>query len=252
LNYTPSSPYHISIILLDYFLSNIIISHCNDMLVLVISLLGLELLLTSTAVAFISRGSPICFAFLPVMVLATYRVIVVCSSGQLESPIARAVLGSGSVYRIIHYIAIVLLDGWTFEGPTSSLGGLVPITETCEIKVPWSWKSIGDRFRYGVRVSTTTRFSTTRWSIRYIPPFNSAKHGYVPSRSEFLWRSLIRVGILGCFLGLTGKFAQEFWKENAIMFAETRVPFFSRMQRSLWSNWVLELWAFLLIGRSST
>jgi hypothetical protein len=201
------------------------------MLAFVIGLLGLELLLTSTAVAFISQGSLIRLAFLPAMVLATYRVMVICSSGQLESPIARAVLGSGSVYRIIHYIGIVLLNGWTFEGPASSLGGLVPTTESCEIKAPWTWKSIGERLRYGVRVSTTTRFSTTRWSVRYIPPFNSAKPGYVPTRSEFLWRSLIRVGILGCFLGLTGKFAQEFWKENAIIFSAARVPIFSRIAK---------------------
>ncbi|WQF80832.1 Putative Wax synthase domain-containing protein [Colletotrichum destructivum] len=201
------------------------------MLAFVVGLLGLELFLTSVAVSFTSRDSLIRFAILPVIVLATYQVMAICASGKLASSVARAVLGSGSVYRVIHYVGIVLLDGWTFnaKGPTSSLGGLVPAAEPSEKTVHWSWGSIGERLRFGIRVSTTTRFSTTRWSVRYVPPFDNAKPGFVPSRSEFLWRRPVQVGVLGCMLSVTGWFAQKLFREQATMFWKRHIPIFSRI-----------------------
>ncbi|KAJ0160658.1 hypothetical protein CTA2_7577, partial [Colletotrichum tanaceti] len=123
------------------------------MLFSVIGLLVLELLLTTTAVAFTHRNSLIRLALLPVMVAATYKVMIICVSGQIESPIGRAILGSGSVYRIIHYVAIVVIDRWSFEpkGPTSSLGGLTPASEIIGQKRAWSWGELAQRFQFGVR-----------------------------------------------------------------------------------------------------
>ncbi|EXM14185.1 hypothetical protein FOTG_17411 [Fusarium oxysporum f. sp. vasinfectum 25433] len=204
------------------------------MLALVISLLGIELLLTSTAVAFSNEDSLIRLGFLPLMGIATYKIMIICANGQLESPIAHAVLGSGSVYRIIHYVAIVLLDRWSFEakGPTSSLGGLEPASDMAreDLEFSWSLKDLEERIRFGIRVSTTTRFSTTKWSIKYVPQFDDNKPGLVPARLEFLWRTFIRVGSLGCCLGLLGTFAQNFWKHNASMFSQEYVPVYSRLQ----------------------
>ncbi|KXS94515.1 hypothetical protein AC578_3187 [Pseudocercospora eumusae] len=201
------------------------------MLILMISLLVLQLLLTSTAVGFTSQSSVLRLALLPVMVLVTWNVLTICTKPHAIHVSARTILGAGSVYRIIHYIAVALLDCWTYEaqGPTSSLGGLEPVLVNVTPQSTLSWDHFGQRIRFGARISTTTRFPTTRWRVKNVPPFSRSNPDHVPSKHEFVWHGAIQIIRLACVLGVATPFSQWLFRTRAHLFSPSHVPLFARI-----------------------
>ena len=200
-------------------------------------LIGLQLATTSTVIAFTSQHSLLRPSALPLVLLSVYAQLSCLE--QIQYPVGRAFLGAASVFLVILYIDLALLSQWTYDakGPTSSMGGLSPVDSNSS-KPKWdisnrksslgTIKAILDRLRFGFDISLQSRFPGTKWPVKNIPPFSRRDPGYIPSKAEFLLRSLLKCLIYVLILHLSSHLGNP--DENPILFSSDRIPFFRRLR----------------------
>ena len=153
-----------------------------------LGLVGLQLTITRIVIGFVSSGPLLRPAALPLMMLSTYTQL---SHVEIQHPIGRAFLGAASVFLVILYIDVALLSQWTFDarGPTSALGGLAAVdskhskleTDTDSRNAREIIGEFLERLRYGFGISLQSRFPSTQWQVKNVPPFSRKHPNYVPN-----------------------------------------------------------------------
>ncbi|KAI4185319.1 MAG: hypothetical protein L6R41_004206 [Letrouitia leprolyta] len=152
----------------------------------------------------------------------------------IPNPIFKAFVANAPFVLVILYANKVLIDRWTFvaKGPTSSAGGLHPKREL-SVKQKAGESVVHDkavqRLQFGFSISLEARFSATKWPVKNIPRFSRTRVGYIPSKAEFLRANIIRWIAYVLILDLAGFFSKG--NDNAVLFAPTKIPFFSRVDR---------------------
>lgn len=205
-----------------------------------VSLICLQLSTTSAIVGFTSQCSPL----RPVVLLVT----ALAAKAQLSRiddvyyPVARAFLGSASIFLVVLYVDAALLSRWTYEaqGPTSSLGGLnpgdsskQPTSSKCGLPneetspSPDTLNSFVSRLRFGFSVSLQSRFPGTRWPVKNIPQFSRRHPEFIPTRTEFLMKSVLKCWLYVFILRLSTRLGNP--EDSAIIFSSDRIIFFRRL-----------------------
>lgn len=199
-------------------------------------LVGLQLFTTSIIVGFTHSTSLFrLVALFTSLVSATSQLILIY---KVQHPVARAFLGSASIFLVVLYIDTALLSRWTFEAgcPTSSLGGQAlnkhtrSIYDTCDggIKlVPRKAPSSSDRLCFGFSVSAQSRFPGTSWAVKNIPRFRRADPSFVPSKAEFLTRNFLKCCVHIFIIRLSTQLGNP--SNNPIVFSSDRIAFFRRL-----------------------
>lgn len=217
-------------------------------------LICLQLTTTSTVLGFTSQRSLLRIAALPLVMLSTYYHLSCLE--PIQHPVGRAFLGGASIFLVILYIDVALLSQWTFDakGPTSLMGGLAAV-DTKQPKPKWhtseresspgTIRTILDRLRFGFSISLQSRFPSTKFSVKNIPPFSRSDPGYIPSKAEFLLRNMLKCLFYIHILRLSSRFGNP--DENPILFSSDRIPFLTRLgsvTRSEMSTRVLGVLAY--------
>ncbi|KAH7320699.1 membrane bound O-acyl transferase family-domain-containing protein [Stachybotrys elegans] len=196
-------------------------------------LFGLQLSVMAAILGFTGPSSFLRPAALAIVVLCPYLQLPELEG--IKHPVLRAFIGAACVYTVVLYTDAALIHKWSFDvhGPTSSAGGLKPerskVTKLSKnaSKEPRSLPNVIRRFGFGFEVSLQSRFPTTKWPVKTIPPFSRTNPEFVPERAVFILTELARV--IFCllflvFLDLLPKNADE----NLVIFSSQRIPFFRR------------------------
>ncbi|CZT12319.1 uncharacterized protein RAG0_16187 [Rhynchosporium agropyri] len=191
-------------------------------------LVALQLTLMILVLGFTAPNSVFRPAGLPLISVCTYLELPFVR--KISNNLLRAFVGAAGVYVNILYIDTVLLHKWSFEnkGPASALGGLEPVPKSRRRQKSNAHnphESNAERLLFGAEISLQSRFPTTKWPIKNIPPFRTQDPAYKPTKSEFLQGSLIKLALYVFLLDLTSLAPKS---DNAVNFGDSRIPFFSR------------------------
>ena len=189
-------------------------------------LIATQHLILSYVLAFTPRDDILRPALFPIICLLSY---LVSTSDLDEWPTSIllwiGVFGSSVVSR---YLDSALLSRWEYEagGPTSSLGGLQPADE--------SGRSVADRkgcfckrLRFGLGEIFTFRYVGTPWQVKGVSPFSREDPRFVPSKGSFLLATAGKLVLCLLALDLSGLGKEP--EKNAVVFASSKVPVFSRL-----------------------
>ncbi|KAH8883275.1 hypothetical protein GQ53DRAFT_664035, partial [Thozetella sp. PMI_491] len=83
------------------------------------------------------------------------------------------------------------------------------------------------RFRFGLWVSTQSRFPKSPWAVKNIPPFSRHDEGHTPTRAIFLLGHITKIAQLILVLHIASMFANP--SANPLIYALDKVPLFSRI-----------------------
>ena len=209
-------------------------------------LLVIQLLTTACTIGFTPSSSIGRLAVLPLLIFCVYYTITTSLQYVHRRPWA-GLVGGFSVTFLLQYVVVALLLKWDFEmqGPRAMsapfLGGKIRSKENDVMtngnskridggvqrgdavgKVPWS------RLKFGIRVTTSFRWSGTRFEVKNVPRFSSKNREYVPSRRKFLLEGAFT--IVSCYMILDLlNFAND-PKASAIYFSSEMTPFFARLR----------------------
>lgn len=182
-------------------------------------------------VGFSSPSSIIRLACLPLLLFNVWLVLRPSTQVSYTHPMYANLLGGSIFSLLLKYLDTVVLRKSTYEagGPTTTPEGnplLLPHKEK-EGDHPSSVTGIWRRLHFGIAHLLDTRLSGTPWEVKNVPPFNKNDPSYVPSKSIFLRNNILRVLISVTLLDLGRPSADT--TKNAILFAESKVPFFARL-----------------------
>jgi hypothetical protein len=147
----------------------------------------------------------------------------------------------GSIFTLaLQYFNIVVLRKSSYEtgGPTTAPEGnplMLPAKtkqqqgkgkdQDCEPES--AFVEIWRRMIWGISHFLDNRLSGTPWEVRNVPRFSKKDVDYVPSKAIFLRNNILRCLISVVLLDLGAPPADT--SQNATIFADSKVPFFTRL-----------------------
>lgn len=156
---------------------------------------------------------------------------------DIEHPVFRAFIGAACIFVVVLYTDAALIHRWEFEaqGPTSGAGGLVPASlgqRSHVHQIPgaggWSHEFL-PRLKFGIRLSLTSRFPATRWSIKNIPSFSGTDATYIPSRRAFILTAATKLFLCTLLIALLDFMPKSSPQEKTSLFSLERIPLFARL-----------------------
>lgn len=201
--------------------------------------LTLDLLQITTVafvVAYTSATSIVRPAIFPVILVIPWYSIPTCSYRVYHSMWA-GIIGSHSSTYLLQYIEIALLSKWSFEscGPGINpqdlrLARAESRNHLLETKNPKDkgQGTVWDRMRFGFSACFDSRMNGRPLEVKGVPPFSSSNPTYIPTRGEFLRRTIVKVSFSYLVLDILTASANP--ATNATVYSLRLVPFFSRLQ----------------------
>lgn len=194
---------------------------------LVLAILSLGTFIVTAG--FTGPSSP--FRNLNLLLMITYVAIVLSSRSAREwfsHPIYPNLLGGITFSTLLQYIDQVVLQRWTYEaqGPTGPTNARRPSTKKQDTAPE---DGALNRLKFGLDLTFNKRRPDTPWAMRNIPPFDSGRPGFVPSRGQFITKSLFRCVVCILLLDLIGLAGRD-TSQNHVLFDQRLVPFFSRLR----------------------
>ena len=187
--------------------------------------LSAQISLTAFLVAFTSPNSFLRPLFLPILFICNYALIPTYLSYISRPPwasfISGAILGG-----LLEYIEKVNLSQWSYAnyGPSPKKSDDRPSSNQQSNQEGTTW----ERLKFGYWVALSTRYIGSPYQARNIPPYSYSNPFYIPSRSAFL---LKRASIfIICYLTIDIMSQLNQPLTNPTTYAESRVPFFTRLQ----------------------
>ena len=207
-----------------------------------ISSLGLFVL----TLGFTSHNSPLRYlGFIPMLACMQLALHTVQVKDESTQPLYMSMLMGSTATMVMQYLDSVLLSRWTYEaqGPTSALGGQANLRKPSDAqqhgKKPRSG-TVVERLVFGWEEAFRCRSARTPWEVNHVPKFFPENPDLVPSRLEFLYwtsrRCLVSFLVVDV-ISFLGRDATS----NAINFASSRIPFFSRLQDVTTEELILRL-----------
>ena len=149
-------------------------------------------------------------------------------------PLYMSMLMGSTATMVMQYLDSVLLSRWTYEaqGPTSALGGQTSLRRPSDAqqhgKKPRSG-TVVERLVFGWEEAFRSRSAGTPWEVNHVPKFFPEKPDLVPSRAQFLYWTSRRCVISFLVVDVISFLGRDA-TSNAVNFASSRIPFFSRLQ----------------------
>ena len=174
-----------------------------------------------------STYRPALLPLLAILVIYSSRTTDRASSPQ-TNPMISCLLGGATGGLVLHFIDHALLSAWGFEeqGPTSSAGGLRPISPVSVDHGDTMGATTTRRLSAGLAETFRLRGVGTRWKVKNVPPFRGGSPGYVPPKRAFLASLLWRLAVYVAVLDLVSLAPPP--DSSSVDFAPTRVPLFAR------------------------
>lgn len=202
-----------------------------------ISLCIFSFVINVVVVSFTSPSSIIRPACFPVLV---FNVWVMLRSGKIvryTHPMYANLLG-GSVFTLaLQYLNIIVIrkSRYKTRGPTTTPEGAPiqladpqkPKTATEDDEHVSSFTRSQRRILWGVSHIFDSRLSGTPWEVKNVPHFSEEDPNYIPSKNIFLRNNILRCFITVLLLDLARPSTDS--AQNAILFADSKVPFFARL-----------------------
>ena len=200
------------------------------------SLIAVEITGTALIIGFTSSSSKLVrlFGLLLVITAATFAIRTTLRHVSITLW-AGVFAGNASTY-VLRYVDLALLDQWTFDegGPTRKRGSLKetkkldPVERKSNSGLAPRCGTAGQRLRFGFDVTLNPRQLNTPYQVRNVPAWSSSDPKHVPSRGEFLWRTVINVSLSYLIVDLCSLGAQP--ERNPILFSSDKIGFFSRLE----------------------
>lgn len=196
-----------------------------------------EGLATALAIGFIPASSK-CIRLLGFAFVAVSAYVTILTTLRYVPRVlwASILAGNASTY-VLRYLDLVLFDGWSFEtrGPTISKRFLDDqtgekttklTTETAASPRPVStWR----RLQFGFGVTINPRQVNTRYQVKNVPRWSPDELQHVPSRVNFLRRTVTNIFLSYLIVDLCSLGAQP--ERNATLFSHDKVALFAREDR---------------------
>lgn len=198
--------------------------------ILILQLCSMGIILGFTRAASNTRTAALAF-------IALCPVLQFHYMGDIQHPVLRAFIGAACIFVVVLYSDAALIHKWEFEaqGPTSGAGGLVPVSLEQKSHVhqrpgggEWSHEFL-PRLKFGIRISLTSRFPATRWSVKNIPPFSARNATCVPSRRAFILTAATKLFLCTFLIALLDFMPKSSAQEKMSLFSFDRIPFFTRL-----------------------
>lgn len=175
---------------------------------------------------------PACLAIIALCPVMQFKHL-----GGIEHPVLRAFVGAACIFVVVLYTDATLIHKWEFEsqGPTSVVGGLAAVPRANKPRVPDGYSGRGwaseilPRIRFGLRLSLTSRFPATPWSVKNIPSFSGRDRTYIPSRGAFIATAAAKLFVCVSLITLLDFMPKASSEEKWDMFSSQRIPIFTRM-----------------------
>ena len=170
-------------------------------------------------------------ASLPLLILCNYYLI---SSYTLYIPRSHWIdFITGEVQcGLLDHIEKLLLSRWSFEirGPSAEIGKRRELGEGKEIGAFIQKSSTGDetwdRLRFGTWAAISSRYISSPYQARNVPPYSTSDPSYIPSRRVFLLQRVATFLISYVLTDLLVRVSQSY--RNHIVFGKSYVPFYTR------------------------
>ncbi|KAF2678011.1 hypothetical protein K458DRAFT_481085 [Lentithecium fluviatile CBS 122367] len=187
-------------------------------------------------VSFTSPSSPVRPACLPVLFFNVWLMLRSGKTVHYTHPMYANLLG-GSVFTLaLQYFNVVILRKSSYEagGPTTTPEG-APLRLLANRKQEnaakrYEYASVlvkgQRRVVWGISHFFDSRLSGTPWEVKNVPTFSTKNPSHVPSKGDFL-RNILRCIVSLILLDLARPSSDT--TENAILFADSKVPFFTRL-----------------------
>ena len=189
--------------------------------------------LIALLVAFSPPGSILRPLIFPFLVLCNYHLLPKYVS-YIPRPPWIAFVSGEILFELLDYLEKLLLNQWSFEtyGPSVAASTAKKADKgTVKRPVPDEQtdrgRDIWERLKFGAWVATSNRYIGSPYQTRNVPPYSRLNPSFVPTRLEFLlmWSTKFIV----CYLTLDVLSQANQPEKNPINYAESYVPFFSRL-----------------------
>ena len=189
--------------------------------------------LIALLVAFNPQGSILRAIIFPLLALYNYYLLPTYISYIPRSPWIGFVSGE-ILGELLDYLEKLLLSQWSFEtyGPSVAASTAKKADkETIKRPVPEKQtdrgRDIWERLKFAAWVTFSTRYIGSPYQARNVPPYSNLNPLFVPARLDFLlnWSTKFIV----CYLVLDVLAQANQPEKNPINYAESYVPFFSRL-----------------------
>ena len=151
---------------------------------------------------------------------------------------------------VMQYLDSVLLSRWSYEaqGPTSALGGQTKLRTLSGAAQHEGRRSVGmsfSRLVFGWEETFRSRSTRTPWEVKNVPKFFPDRPEMVPTRAQFLYLSARRC-LTSLFIVDVISFMGRDATLNSVNFAQSRIPFFARLQSVTMEEIVLRVISSIL------
>ncbi|ORY04455.1 membrane bound O-acyl transferase family-domain-containing protein [Clohesyomyces aquaticus] len=183
--------------------------------------------------AFTHPNSIIRPACLPVFVYHIWKLLNSSTYIFFTHPMYSNLLG-GSIFSVmIRYLDTVILRKTSYEagGPTTTAEGEpLQLSRTKESdRRSRTQGTVCQRILFATSHIFNNRLSNTPWEVKNVPHFDENNPTYTPSKGAFLRQNAFILSASILLLDLS-RLASGDLAENAIFFADAKIPFFTRLQ----------------------
>lgn len=186
---------------------------------------AISVAVVGSTLTFTNADSRLRLLLLPILLAWTWVILPYSRRGVTRSLYA-SLLASQWLGICVQYLEMGLLSRWSYaaQGPTSGLGGQHHLRPE---KALLNGRARTSRFRYMLDAVSNTRRAGSPWEVKQTPLFSAAAPAWVPSRTQFLRWTALKLGINLFILDLIS-LAPIDPGSNAVHFAWARVPVFAR------------------------
>ena len=196
---------------------------------------ALSLSICVLVLGFTSQNSPLrTLGLIPMLGCMQLALRIIRIKDDTTNQLYMSMLMGSTASMVMQYLDSVLLSRWTYEaqGPTSALGGQTKLRTLSGVSQQEGRRSAGtffSRLVFGWEESFRARSTRTPWEVKHVPKFFPDRPEMVPTRPQFLYLSARRC-LISLFIVDVISFMGRDATLNSVNFAQSRIPFFARLQ----------------------
>lgn len=191
-----------------------------------LQLLLLQYLMTAVVVGFTLPSSQLRVAAFPIVLLCSWISVTTSMTHITRGPWA-SLVGGYSITFLLQYISLALLSRWSFRARESHSGSSANPrygSQEANRRHVVSSNAIWVRLKYGIAAAATFRDD----KVKSLRSYNTDTSNAISTRPAFLRHTALKILVCYLILDFMGLGAQA--EANAKNFANTQIPFFSRLQ----------------------
>ena len=196
---------------------------------------ALSLSICVLVLGFMCENSPLrALGLIPMLGCVQLALRIVRTKDDTSYSLYMSMVMGSTVSLVMQYLDSVLLSRWSYEaqGPTSALGGqrnLRTRSGAARDDGRRSARISFSRLVFGWEETFRARSTRTPWEVKNVPKFFPDRPKMVPTRAQFLYLSARRCLISLLIVDVISFMGRDA-TSNSVNFANSRIPFFARLQ----------------------